>query len=380
MMNKRILIAADIHTHPVRGGNQQCIMQYVKLLRRLGCEVFFLYLDLYEGRCFDEETRAYWGDHFFCYRTPLWQTVCQKIRRRIERCYYSPYIDVYYPKGLTDFVNELHERYRFDGLIVNYVWNSRLSACNIPIRSIFTHDVFTNRNEKLEVKDAWYSFPQEEERKGISRFAEVLSIQDEEAEWFRKLAPGSRVRCVYSPFDYVHQPVTGNKNILFFSGGGPLNKDGITRFLHDVWPLLRENDDEITLLLGGRICEVLSTENLPEGVVPKGEYDNPDDFYLLGDICINPVYNGSGLKIKTLESLAHGKLTVVDPHNALGLYRLDSIPLYRAITAQDYADVILRFMGNSKALAAQKTETEHYIRELNMYIHRQYAELFGISL
>ena len=86
------------------------------------------------------------------------------------------------------------------------------------------------------------------------------------------------------------------------------------------------------------------------------------------------------MKIKTLESLAHGKLTVVDPHSALGLYRLDSIPLYRAITAQDYADVILRFMGNSKALAAQKTETEHYIRELNMYIHRQYAELFGISL
>ena len=118
-MNKRILIAADIHTHPVRGGNQQCIMQYVKLLRRLGCEVFFLYLDLYEGRCFDEETRAYWGDRFLCYRTPLWQTVCQKIRRRIERCYYSPYIDVYYPKGLTDFVNELHARYRFDGLIVN---------------------------------------------------------------------------------------------------------------------------------------------------------------------------------------------------------------------------------------------------------------------
>ena len=380
MMSKRILIAADIHTHPVRSGNQQCIMQYVKLLRRLGCDVFFLYLDLYEGRSFNEETRAYWGDRFFSYRTPYWQTVCQKIRRHLEHCYYSPHIDVYYPKGLLEFVNELHKRFRFDGLIVNYVWNSRLSACDIPIKAIFTHDVFTNRNQKLGVRDAWYSFPKEEERKGISRFSEVLSIQDEEAEWFRKLAPNSNIRCVYSPFDYVRQPITRNKHILFFSGGGQLNRDGIARFLHNVWPLLRKYDNELTLLLGGRICEVLKTEELPEGVVRMGQYDNPDDFYLLGDICINPIYNGSGLKIKTLESIAHGKVTVVDPHSALGVYRPDKIPLYRATTAQDYADVILRFIGNRKALTAKKEEAEEYVKELNMHIYRQYAELFHVGL
>ena len=378
-MSKRILVAADIHTHPIRGGNQQCIMQYVELLRKLGSEVYFLYIDLSEGNFITDETREYWGDHFFYYRTPFWQTICQKIRRRIEHCYYSPHLDVYYPNGLTEYVNNLHKQFCFDGLIVNYIWNSKLAECNIPIKTIYTHDVFTNRNEKLGVKDAWYSYPQKEEAKGISRFAEVLSIQDEESEWYRKLAPNSNIRTVYSSFDFVEQPVTTNKNILFFSGGGKLNKDGIDRFIKDVWPLVMERDSDIKLLIGGGICGSFKNENLPDNIILKGRYDNPDDFYALGDICINPVFNGSGLKIKTFEALAHGKVTIVDPHSALGVYRPDSIPLYRAKTSLDYVDVVFQFMGNVEAITKQHRACKTYIEELNDYILQQYAEVFKIK-
>lgn len=378
-MSKRILVAADVHTHPLRSGNQQCIMQYVEILRQLGCEVYFLYLDLYEGRFITEETRNYWGDHFFYYRTPSLQIISQKIRRRIERCYYSPHLDTYYPKGITQFVNELHEKYRFDGLIVNYVWNSKLAECRIPIKAIFTHDVFTDRNEKLGIKDAWYSYPQSEEEKGISRFSEVLSIQDEESEWYRKLAPGCNVRTVYSSFTFVDQPVTANKNILFFSGGGKLNKNGIDRFIKEIWPLLKEKDSELKLLLGGGICHAFENEMLPEDIILQGCYDNPDEFYALGDICINPVYSGSGLKIKTFEALAHGKVTIVDPHSALGVYRPDLIPLFRVKTAQDYLNVVLQFIGNEGMLAGQQDACKKYIQELNNYILQQYAEALHIS-
>ena len=377
-MSKRILVAADIHTHPVCGGNQQCIMQYVEVLRKLGCEVYFLYLDLYEGRFITEETRRYWGDHFFYYRTPAWQIVCQKIRRRIEHCYYSPHLDVYYPHGLTQYVNDLQAKYSFDGLIVNYVWNSKLAGCNIPIKAIYTHDVFTDRNEKLGVKDAWYSYPQAEEAKGISRFAEVLSIQDEETEWYRRLAPGSNVRTVYSSFSFVDQPITSNKNILFFSGGGKLNKDGIVRFIREVWPLLKEHDNELRLLLGGGICGAFKGERLPDDIILKGRYDNPDDFYALGDICINPVFNGSGLKIKTFEALAHGKVTIVDPHSALGVYLPEAIPLFLATSPQDYVNGVFHFIGNEDALAKQHHKCGAYIDRLNDYILKQYAEVFNV--
>lgn len=374
--HKRILVAADIHTHPCYSGNQQCIMQYVEALRKLGCDVYFLYIDLYEGNFITEETKSYWGDHFFYYRTPKWQTVGQKIRRRIEKCYYSPKIDVYYPKGLTRFVNKLHKEYRFDGLIVNYIWNSKLAECDIPIKTLFTHDVFTDRNLKLGVKDAWYSYPQKEEVKAIMRFPEVLSIQDEETEWFRKIAPDCNVRTVYSSFEFVEQPITANKNILFFSGGGRLNKDGIDKFIREVLPLLVARDPEIKLLLGGGICEAFKNEVLPDDVILKGRYDNPDDFYALGDICINPVFKGSGLKIKTMEAIAHGKVTIVHPHSAIGVFQSDSVPLFRAKALSDYIDVIFHFLSNKETLKKNSRACGDYIENLNSYITQQYAEVF----
>ena len=377
-MSKRILVAADVHTHPCYGGNQQCIMQYVDVLRKLGCDVYFLYIDIYEGRFLTEETKQYWGDHFFYYRTPSWQIISQKIRRRIERCYYFPRVDVYYPKGLTQFVNRLHAEYHFDGLIVNYIWNSRLAECDIPIKTIFTHDVFTDRNTKLGVKDAWYSFHKKEEAKAVSRFPIVLSIQDEESEWFRKLAPASDIRTVYSSFSFIEQPITCNKNILFFSGGGKLNKDGIDRFIRDVWPKLKEQDSELRLLLGGGICGAFKNENLPYDVILKGKYDNPDDFYALGDICINPVFNGSGLKIKTMEAISHGKVTIVDPHSAIGLFQSNSAPLYRVETAQDYLDIVFRFICNEGALLENQQVCDIYMSKLNNYIFQQNIEIFKL--
>lgn len=377
-MNKRILIAADVHTHPCYGGNQQCIMQYVEVLRKLGFDVYYLYIDLYEGMFITEETKQYWGDHLFYYRTPAWQIISQKIRRRIERGYYSPYVDVYYPKGLTQFVNKLHAEYKFDGLIVNYIWNSRLAECEIPIKTIFTHDVFTDRNTKLGVKDAWYSFHKEEEAKAVSRFPVVLSIQDEETEWFRKLAPTSDVRTVYSSFNFIEQPITLSKNILFFSGGGKLNKDGIDRFIRHVWPKLKEHDSELKLLLGGGICGAFKNEDLPDDIILKGKYDNPDDFYSLGDICINPVFNGSGLKIKTMEAIAHGKVTIVDPHSAIGLYQSNSVPLYRAETSHDYLDIVHRFICNKGALLENQQACDKYMSKLNNYILQQNVEIFKL--
>lgn len=375
-MNRRILIAADIHTHPVLGGNQQCIMQYVKVLRKLGFEVYFLYIDLSEGNFFNKETQAYWGDHLFYYATPKWQTILQKVRRRIEHCYYSPHLDVYYPYGLTSFVNCLHEEYHFHGLIVNYVWNSRLSECNIPIKCIYTHDVFTNRNEKLGVKDAWYSYPQSEEAKGIARFAHVLSIQEEESEWFRKIAPQSEVHTVYSSFDFVEQPITCNKNILFFSGGGALNKAGIDRFITEVLPMLIKQDNDIRLLLGGGICSCYKQEDLDSHIILKGRYENPDDFYVLGDICINPVFNGSGLKIKTFEALAHGKVTIVDPHSALGVYQPNNIPLHRALSASDYLTTIIKYIQNKELLLKKRQVCKSYINDYNNYIIGVYRSVF----
>lgn len=373
---KKILVVSDIPSHPCLGGNQQCIMQYVENLRTLGFDVYFLLMKSYGMPLeYIPHTKEYWGDHYFEYDTPWLQVQYQRVVRRLYKDAYPAILDFMYPWRMNGFINKLHKQYDFSGLIVNYIWMSRAAFCNIPVKALYTHDVFSDRRKKI-LQQYWYSFSEKQEARALKRFKHVLAIQDEERDFFQRIAPETNVVSVYSSFKFVDQPITGNKNILFFSGGGQLNYNGIKRFLKEVFPKLVEQDAAIKLLIGGGICKQLESEKLRPNVILKGRYDNPDDFYVLGDICINPVYEGSGLKIKTFESLAHGKLTIVDPHDTIGVFNQKAAPLVIAQDADSFSSSIISNLANVTVLNDNKQKCCIYINSLNEYILQRYSLIF----
>ena len=131
------------------------------------------------------------------------------------------------------------------------------------------------------------------------------------------------------------------------------------------------------MLIGGNICFYLSDIEGQDNIELLGRYDNPDDFYLLGDVVINPVYEGSGLKIKTFEAIAHGKVTIVHPHSQIGIYHPDIAPLTIAQSADDYISAIKYYMINQERLADNKHDCQSYICQLNTYIETQYNNIFN---
>lgn len=375
---KRILVAADMTTHPCVGGNNQCVMQYVSTLKNLGFDVYYLLIGV-EGLSEEtiQATKEYWGDHLFLYKTPKSQVFIQKVIRRILRKTYPPCIDFYSPLGIVKYVNTLQNKYNFSGLIVNYIWQSKLAECDIPVKALYTHDVFSYRDERMKAGANWHNYPVSIEAKGIRRFKNVLAIQDVERDFFKYLSPRSNVVSVYTGFEFIDQPIVKNKNILFFSGGGDLNLSGIRRFLDKVWPLFHETDSEIKLLIGGNICKSLDEESIPEGVALMGRYDDVSDFYAQGNIVINPVFEGSGLKIKTFEAVAHGKTTIVDPHSMIGIFDRENNPLLVAQTPDDYVRIILSRLDNPELLEKDKQVATAYIKRLNHYISNQYSNIFN---
>lgn len=351
-------------------------MQYVKNLRTLGFDVYFMLVKTYGMPLeYIPPTKEYWGDHYFEYNTLWLQVQYQRVVRRIYKDAYPAILDFMYPWGMNTYINTLHKKYGFTGLIVNYIWMSRAVYCDIPVKALYTHDVFSDRRKKIP-QQYWYSFSEKQEAAAIKRFEHVFAIQDEERDFFQQLAPHTHVVSVYSSFNFVDQPITGNKKILFFSGGGQLNLNGITRFLREVFPKVVAQDAEIKLLIGGGICKMLKETSLHPNIRLLGRFDNPDDFYELGDICINPVYEGSGLKIKTFEAIAHGKLTIVDPHDAIGIFNPKEAPLSIAKNAESFASSILNNITNVELLHDNKNKCAKYISSLNKYILRQYKETF----
>lgn len=376
---KKILILTDIPTHPCLGGNQQCIIQYTEILRMLGFDVYLLLMKTYGLP--DEpvlQTQSYWGEHLFCYETPWLQIQYQRAVRKLYNDAYPPILDFIYAWGLNDYINELHKTHGFAGLIVNYIWMSRAAFCDIPNKVLYTHDVFSERRKNIP-QQYWFSFSRKQEACALNRFDTILAIQDEEKKFFQRLAPKAHVMSVYTSFNYVNQPITGNKNILFFSGESQLNINGILRFLREVFPKVVALDAEIKLLIGGGICKFLKEMELHPNVQLLGKFDNPDDFYAMGDVCINPVYEGSGLKIKTFEAIAHGKLIIVDPHDAIGIFDIQNAPLVISSSPEMYVRAIMQNLNNLHSLNMNQTNCRNYIKSLNDYISQQFYTLFGTN-
>lgn len=373
---KKILVISDHPTHPIVSGNRMCIMQYVEVLQKNNFEVHLLYIHGVSSSVqYRNLTSEFWGDKFHEYKTTKLQYYVQRIATRFKKNGNERYIDLYYPWGLTSYIETLHKEYRFTGIICNYVWMSKAMYCSIPHKVLYTHDVFSNRN--IRVKGAeWLSFPVSEEQKALNRCPVIFSIQDEESAYYHYLVPKSKVVTVYSSFPLTEHLLTLNKNILFFSSGQLLNLNAFHYFMNEVLPLLVEQDREIKLVVGGFICETLKNEKLHPNVELKGLYDNPTDFYDLGDIVINPVSEGTGLKIKTIEAVAHGKATIVDKHSLIGVYAPSQFSVMVASNAEEYVNHIITYLSNKEELLKIQHNCYSYVQMLNNYIEEQYLKAF----
>lgn len=377
-MKKKILIVSDTPTHPVIGGNRMCMLQNAALLQELGYEVFFLLYDFYgnmeaeKGQC-----ENYWKGNFY-YFTP---SKTYKFIHKIASKFFPSLnckVDFFCSDSLIDYVNKLDETEKFDGLIVNYVWLSKLSKTNIPRKALYTHDVFSNRNERIKASYKWMYFSPNQESKALHRFENVLAIQQNEAVFFKLLSPVSKVSTIYSPVEYNNQPVTGNHKVLFFSGGGELNLLGLGWYLQNIHPLVIKSLPDYTLCIGGKICDSLDKNNLDDNTQLYGLFDNVANFYKLGDVAINPTYSGSGLKIKTIEAISYGKYTIVHPHSAEGLY--GQPPLIVSDDPDKFSQSIIYGLTDRSLIEEQKHNCEEYCNSMSEHIKAIYKSLFENTL
>lgn len=377
-MKKKILIVSDTPTHPVIGGNRKCITDYSSLLRNAGYDVWLMLVNLGDiPQSAVDATAAAWGDRFLYFAKKRSQLIYEKIITRLDPSWESRHVDFIYPRGLNKYIEETQKRENFHGLIVNYIWLSRAAFTSIPVKAIFTHDVFGNRSRRIESVYAWRSYDVAQESKALERFPHILAIQDIEAAYFRYLAPTAKVEAAYSPAKFIWHDITGNHDILFFSGGGELNLNGLRQFLTDVWPIVHKAYPDSRLLIGGSICRQLKQPELPDGVELKGMFDDASLFWRLGDVAINPVYSGTGLKIKTIEALANGKLTVVHPHSAEGLFEVHSSPLRISDTPEGFAEAILDAFNNPANIAMAREAAKEYITRYNTHILSTYSSIFS---
>lgn len=351
------------------------------MLRELGCDVHFLYVYDAPLRGEDknytralEETGIVWGDKFHLYRVAKLQKFIFNLTNLYRKACCHNYVkcDDEYPTGLTRYVEGLHHQHHFDGVIINYYYLSKLLAeTSIPKKAVLTHDCFTYRATFAESFDK--QLKPNEESKSMMRCPNIFAVQDEEAAFFKRIAPRSKVFTTYANYKYRPSAVEGNHNILFFSGGNNYNLNGIRWFVEEVFPYIRKRIVDATLLIGGSICKALKTEyESKEGIRLYGYVDDPLDFYSQGDIAINPVFQGTGIKIKTFEALSYDKVVMVHPHSLEGIFQSYDTPIFCSDEPEEWATYLQKVWSDNQMIPSIKQQNRQYMESLNDFIHNEY--------
>ena len=386
----RVLIVAKCPTHPTTAGNRRFILNQVELFKRMGHDVYFLYImenALRATNANNEDCinhmKEYWKDNFYSYNVGLLEKIRFNIIGKYRNLFNHGYkhCDDEYPHRLTKYVDLLNKKLKFDCCIVNYYTLSRLLIkTNISLKGLVTHDYFSYKNLLLNQKKTWMGTSADQEAKALQRSPHIFALNTEEGIYFSKLSPQSRIYNVFSVYEYYNSKIVGNKELLFLSGPNQFNIDGLNWFLSVIFPEIVKVYPNVKLRIGGGICKLLNHLKNSHNIELIGYVDDARLFYETADIVINPTYQGTGLKIKTFEGISYDKIVMAHPHSLIGIYQPEIAPIFASTNANEWINALDLFWSYDYGIDEIKRVEEKnrlYIEKMNTYIESEYSNFFA---
>lgn len=359
----RILAIAPMPTHPAVQGNRQRAFDLCRSFQRRGAQITFLYwaAEGLDGNAADL-MRAAWDD-----------VVILPPDGFRERRSFGPFygIDDWYDERIGGKIAKLCATRHFDLCLVNYVWLSAAFTHLPPdcLRVIDTHDLFGGRADHFYVRNAapdWYYTSVPEEARGLDRADIVLAIQREEAVLLRQ-----RTSTEVTTIGFLSRPiptlrraaaVPGRVTVGYIGSANPFNVASVLEFC----AALRTVDlpRTVDFVAAGPICHVLRTLN-DQPFTLLGIVDEIDHFYEQIDISINPMVGGTGLKIKTIEALAHGVAVIGTPDAFAGI--ASPVPAHQCADSAAIVAHLAAFLAAPETVAdlrdASRSVYRAYLRE-----------------
>lgn len=378
-MAEKILIISPVTIIPGYAGNKIRIQKICSVLMEMGYELDFYctgfpkkidvaHLSFLNGKLFESDVSSFRSDEPLKLRArEIWNGIKIK-KEQLKRFFLDGIHSARYNQSLYNFQNikkyELLKQHitgrTYKAVIVNYAVYSFYFDLFSPetIKIIDIHDCLSNRyrlfTEKGEKPVSWYSLRPDDDKRAAQKADIVWAITDKERDYYRQLTENRNVVTLRHLEEFVPIPsLSGNRNVLMIGSDNKLNLDGLRWFLSNVWPGVLDRVKEAKLVVAGSICnrqERFGGKN----VVFFGSYENDDEIYSQGEICINPMLTGTGLKIKTLEALARDKVVISTPAGASGLEDLEGHGLICHKDPELWIREICRLILNPKQTAELK--------------------------
>ncbi|WP_232417961.1 glycosyltransferase [Methyloversatilis thermotolerans] len=199
----------------------------------------------------------------------------------------------------------------------------------------------------------------EQEMNYLKHYDRVLLIQPDDCARVSAVL-GERALCVPHPVCLPRQPVRPLQHVIGYAASQrEANVRGFRWFAERVWPDLA--DSGASLALAGPLA-VGMAGCLPMGMHSRGIVPDTVALWSGIDIAINPVFWGSGLKIKTVEALASGLPLVTTREGARGLEDGAGRAFIVADEADTFAQACLDLLRSPERRAELADAAHRYAR------------------
>ena len=297
-----VLAIAPMPTHAPTQGNRQRALDLNRAFRAAGFKTTYLYWAA-EGLTPAAllEMQLTWDEVIVLDPTGF------REKRSFEQFYG---IDDWYDQRISKTIAQIISDRNIDVCVVNYVWMSKALE-DLPhecIKIIDTHDLFGGRAQhfyNIGQRPEWFYTSVTEETKGLNRADIAIAIQDQEAVQLlaRTQAEVTTVGFLNAPAVRSRHPRTATDPIRvgYIASDNPMNVTSILAFCSELEKAAPLN---IELIAAGPVCNVIrNIAGQPFKLL--GLVNHLEDFYQQVDLVVNPMIGGTGLKIKTIEALAH---------------------------------------------------------------------------
>lgn len=200
-----------------------------------------------------------------------------------------------------------------------------------------------------------------------------FTVSDLDRSLLLERVPGCRVEVIPNGVDtdYFRMTERGEEGCrLIFAGGMGWypNRDAVLFFIREVWPLLNESLPDVTLTIVGPQppLELQKLASRDRRVEVTGFVDDVREQFARADICICPMRDGGGTRLKILDALSQGTPLV---STTMGCEGIDVVPGQHVLLA-DTPDEFVQQIGR---LCSDAELFSSLARNGRRFVERRYS-------
>lgn len=310
--SNRILLVYHNNFLKKDAGNNVYQFEIIAVLKELGFSIDFIsttkLLDNFDG--FDQDNKKYNNliDNLYLYRVQ---------DETMEKHHYSS--TTWVSDGFLDYFQQVISKNNYDYIYVHYVNFLDLikfSEIDESTKVIFSMSDFNSLQEFYNKDTASDKFKDlgkniQEEIELLQHCDEVLCISNDEKHFFSRFHHDKKFHFL-PHFANAKKLPDKQKDIdcLFIAYSNFHNKNAVLWFIDNVYEHLNK---DINITICGKICQMLKEQDpdyyqkikdLKINTIDFAE--DLDELYARTKFSISPMQSGTGLKIKTISSMAYG--------------------------------------------------------------------------